>query len=410
MRSQRHTTMSPALWSAILMLIQIAACGDSGSSGGAGAGGGGGDGATGGTTTDPGAGGAAAGGEGGGGSSSCDAGCDDGHSCTLDSCTNDVCQHVVGPDEGETACPNGTYCSLSDGCVSAPACATNADCERLWSGDACKADIACELETSLCTFNVLDKDGDGHPPPVCGGDDCNDDDGDTYPGALEDCDGEDQDCDPLNELESSCATPYFICQDLDPVQCGCDPAEVVCPGTCGPIDFTTNNTHCGDCATVCPSGTSCSSGDCECNNPALDLCNGSCLNFQNDESHCGDCTTTCTANATCVNGDCVCAAGLEECGGTCVNTNTSEVHCGGCNSPCAGPTPTCSNGACTDECDPPCSFDEYCEDGMCWGEPVCGNDCGNGVVEPDPGTGCHEECDDGNEVDGDGCSALCLFE
>ncbi|HEY0476054.1 MAG TPA: DUF4215 domain-containing protein [Kofleriaceae bacterium] len=36
--------------------------------------------------------------------------------------------------------------------------------------------------------------------------------------------------------------------------------------------------------------------------------------------------------------------------------------------------------------------------------------CGNGILDNDPGNGIAEECDDGNELNGDGCSAACTFE
>lgn len=36
--------------------------------------------------------------------------------------------------------------------------------------------------------------------------------------------------------------------------------------------------------------------------------------------------------------------------------------------------------------------------------------CGNGILDNDTVTGVHEQCDDGNTVDGDGCSATCQLE
>ena len=43
---------------------------------------------------------------------------------------------------------------------------------------------------------ILDADSDGHLKESCGGDDCDDSDSNTYPGATEDCaDGGDNDCD-----------------------------------------------------------------------------------------------------------------------------------------------------------------------------------------------------------------------
>ena len=91
--------------------------------------------------------------------------------------------------------PGGTYCDLEDGCAAYPACATTADCESIWSGDACKANIVCDSVSSICSFTTLDKDADGHPPRICAGDDCDDSDGKRFPGNTEVCDDKDNGCD-----------------------------------------------------------------------------------------------------------------------------------------------------------------------------------------------------------------------
>jgi cysteine-rich repeat protein len=57
-------------------------------------------------------------------------------------------------------------------------------------------------------------------------------------------------------------------------------------------------------------------------------------------------------------------------------------------------------------CDTP-SEQGFCVDGVCAADaPQCtGSICGNGVLDADI-----EQCDDGNQVDGDGCSANCTNE
>jgi cysteine-rich repeat protein len=46
-----------------------------------------------------------------------------------------------------------------------------------------------------------------------------------------------------------------------------------------------------------------------------------------------------------------------------------------------------------------------CTDPDCWADPACGAaTCGNGVVDAG------EECDDGNAVNGDGCDVTCMLE
>src|SRR5437762_500757 len=85
-----------------------------------------------------------------------------------------------GGDAGACgSCPAGQFC-LGTRCVAGKPCASDADCR---DGDACHAGPHCDPPTSICIYTLLDKDGDGHPPPVCGGDDCDDSDPTRFPGA-----------------------------------------------------------------------------------------------------------------------------------------------------------------------------------------------------------------------------------
>jgi len=99
------------------------------------------------------------------------------------------------------------------GCASAPICATTAQCEAQWVNDPCKAQVECDAATSTCKFSVLDKDKDGHPPVVCGGDDCDDSSPSKYPGYQESCDELDNDCD--NEVDEN-----TICNGPQGPSCG----------------------------------------------------------------------------------------------------------------------------------------------------------------------------------------------
>lgn len=60
----------------------------------------------------------------------------------------------------------------------------------LWTAGASANDRNCDVE--------LDADGDGHITVLCGGNDCDDNDADRFPGNPEVCDaeGHDEDCDP----------------------------------------------------------------------------------------------------------------------------------------------------------------------------------------------------------------------
>ena len=254
--------------------------GGSGGSGGVGGhtdGGGGGSGgsaATGGT----------GGGTGGtGGSSGCTSAgqCDDGIACTSDYCVGGSCTHAPGA----AACPAGQYCDAATGCVPSPACATTAQCEQQFSSDACKVNIACDAASATCTFDVLDKDADNHPPIVCGGDDCDDSDAARHPGQAETCDGKDNDCN-------------------------------------GSID----------------DGATCS-GNASCQ------CGGSCIDLTNDPAHCGACNNACPTGGSCVSSACSCPSGTTDCGSVCANTQTSSEHCGACNNKCPSGS-SCTAGKC----------------------------------------------------------------
>jgi len=65
-----------------------------------------------------------------------------------------------------------------------------------------------------------DGDSDGHNDDSCGGDDCDDGDGDIYPGALEQCDSIDSDCD--GDMTEGCGAPDAD-DDGDPDSTDCEP-------------------------------------------------------------------------------------------------------------------------------------------------------------------------------------------
>jgi cysteine-rich repeat protein len=75
---------------------------------------------------------------------------------------------------------------------------------------------------------------------------------------------------------------------------------------------------------------------------------------------------------------------------------------------CSGTDPDCPpdgfepNGTACNDADI-CTSNDGCQGGICQGDPDI---CGDGTTQE----ACGEECDDGNNHDGDGCSALCLLE
>jgi Putative metal-binding motif len=248
----------------------------------------------------------------GGSSSVCTLSCDDGHECTVDTCVNTKCQHSIGPRTGATACPTGQYCTLDSGCVAAPACSTADQCIAAWKDDACKTNVKCEAASSVCTFDLLDKDGDGHAPQICGGDDCDDADATIKPGRVEACNGIDDDCDGLID-EDDADTP--ICGKLlacSNGKCTCKP-EYVCGSSCADVSSDVGN--CGSCGHSC--GTSygyesgkgvgywsCVAGTCQCSTIA---CGSVCTDLNTDNQNCGACGVVCSdldPNSWCLNGQC----------------------------------------------------------------------------------------------------------
>jgi hypothetical protein len=107
-------------------------------------------------------------------------------------------------------------------------------------GDACKTQIECDSTVALCKYKTLDTDGDGHPPIVCGGDDCNDSDAAVVPGHAEICDSKDNDCN--GQIDDGCKCPSGL---------------TLCGKIC--VNTSTDPKNCGGCNTQC---SACQNGTC----------------------------------------------------------------------------------------------------------------------------------------------------
>jgi alpha-tubulin suppressor-like RCC1 family protein len=242
--------------------------------------------------------------------------CDDGIACSEDSCVQGSCQHAVVP----ARCKANEVCDLrKQGCVAGKACAKDADCA---DGDPCTSQERCDPPTRVCLWQLLDGDGDGVPPRVCGGSDCNDAERLTYPGAPELCDGTDNSCDgvvdtPLSETactkEQSCMAGVCLCLG----------GKTECASGC--VDLDSDAQNCGACSVRCARGAECTARRCACPAGREECGLDGCVDVSADPKHCGRCGRSCEEGSSCKAGQCVdvdeCALNLHQCGAhaLCVN-------------------------------------------------------------------------------------------
>ncbi|TFH21478.1 MAG: hypothetical protein E4H03_10580, partial [Myxococcales bacterium] len=131
--------------------------------------------------------------------------CDDGIFCTFqDTCSGGDCQPGI-PDpqqcDDQVVCTND-ICDLVQDCINTPntgfvcddglACTASDVCTAGVCGgtDTCPAGQACDGQSGACGASGADNDNDDFSPPA----DCDDGDGNVFPGAPEICDGKDNDC------------------------------------------------------------------------------------------------------------------------------------------------------------------------------------------------------------------------
>ncbi len=251
-----------------------------------------------------------------------------------------------------------------------------------------------EDETGICP----DLDMDGHTAKSCGGDDCDDGDKMTHPGAPEPCDAtKDLNCDgtiggcPASQVcaDHVCQTPClggeFPCGGGEACSNGfCVTAPCGSGPPCAP-GLICNNGTCVDPCTgaMCPAGLTCLDGKC------VDPC----ANIQcpmNQYCSLGMCVPSC-ACAGCTMGVC------DTMNGMCVDPGCGDAMC---------PAGTlCLGGACVDACNTIiCPIGQQCTTGVCVVNLCFGRDCGAGRA-CDPSSGmCYSTVDGGDDasVDTDG--------
>jgi hypothetical protein len=385
--------------------------------------------------------------------------CADGVACTLDVCdlVTDRCVHLPRhvDCQDDSVCNGDELCGAR-GCEDGAA----ADCD---DGDDCTVEV-CEEPTG-CAVTPRDRDADGAGDDQCGGDDCDDQDPFSHPGAQEICNEVDDDCDGAIDDGFSCrqgATEACTtaCGSTGTRACTADCAWGACtppPEDCNLVDDDCDGTvdegcECDeddptDCQTTCAtvgSRTCLETGWTPCVPPA-EACNGidddceggaddgfACLqgSTQACVSACGSIGTSACDDDDCTWGDCVpppeicngldddcdgdeddgftCAAGEVGTCATVCGTSGTRVCSAGCTwGACSPPGESC-NGI-DDDCDATCDEGSAC----CANAPIssCVTSCntlGTRVCTDecaDPGT-CTTPAEVCNGHDDD-CDAAC---
>jgi len=219
----------------------------------------------------------------------------------------------------------------STGTGGGPPCSTGADCN---DGDNCTSDACFD---GLCVHGERDDDKDGHSPVGCfvngqSGDDCNDFNGNVFPGHPEDCkDGTDNDCNGV----ADCFDP--ACKGVPNCGCVANPAGEVCGNA--KDDDCDGKVDCNDPDCVGTPACGCAPSE-----------SGKCVNGFDDD---------CDGQLDCADSDCAgdpictCSGNPELCGDGKDNNCNGLIDCA---------DPQCaSTGAC--KCVPP-GFPEVCNDGI----------------------------------------------
>ena len=368
--------------------------------------------------------------------------CDDGGLTNGDGCSS-TCAVEVPPACGDGSTDPGEECDdgnlvSGDGCTAS--CALERCGDGVINGDGAEA---CEPpDTALCASDCQIRAplcGDGYqtPPEQCEDGNVLDGDGCTSSCVLELCgDGV-----VNNNGAESCEPPGTAsCTDTCGIRAPlCGDGFLTAPEQCDDGNLADGDGCTASCMPeVCGDGIVNNGGTESCEPPGTAVCSVNCIARS---PLCGDGFLTAPEqcdDGNLVSGDgCTLACVREYCGDGVVNDDGAEAceppSTGLCTDLCMVREPVCGDGHRT----PP----EQCEDGNTLDGDGCTSRCmlelcGDGVVnnggsedcEPPRTASCNdvceiriplcgdgfvtppEECDDGNQAEGDGCSSICKLE
>ncbi|MFH1531664.1 MAG: hypothetical protein ABIK09_13140 [Pseudomonadota bacterium] len=293
--------------------------------------------------------------------------CDDGDGCTTaDTCKSGVCEGVEADCNDDNVCTED-YCIPSQGCVYLNNYADCDDGNACTDGDKCGGG-ACTGQASSCDDNNL-----------CTNDSCNPTSGCVYsPNSV-----------PCNDANA--CTQGDVCEDgacAGGSELNCGDGNLCTDDSCNAVagcQHANNSLDCDDnntCTTgdVCTGGTCKGSGSLECDdaNPCTkDIClpEGGC-GHENLEGACSD-NNACTVNDACVEGVCI-SGGAKDCDDSNPCTDDACAQGGACTH--LPNTADCNDGNA-------CTTGDYCNDGAC------------GALDT-------QDCDDGNVCTTDSCNPL----